>query len=87
MDVHAKLAELRRTVAEAHSMPMSASVLVNRAELLGRLDEISAALHSALADSRRVVSERSLVHGKWQGSAPRPSNRIARVVAAFTPLR
>ena len=35
MDVHAKLAELRRVVEEARSMPMSASAVVNRAELLG----------------------------------------------------
>jgi cell division septum initiation protein DivIVA len=71
VDVHAKLAELRRTVAEARSMPMSASVLVNRAELLGRLDEISAALHSALADSRRVVSERESVVEEGRSEAGR----------------
>ena len=35
VDVHAKLAELRRAVEEARSMPMSASAVVNRAEVLG----------------------------------------------------
>ncbi len=52
MDVHAKLAELRRIVEEARSMPMSASAVVNRAELLALIDEL-ARRWSGFADSAR----------------------------------
>ena len=38
--MHAKLAEIRRVVEQARSMPMSASAVVNRAELLELLDEL-----------------------------------------------
>jgi cell division septum initiation protein DivIVA len=61
VDVQARLAELRRVIEEARSMPMSASAVVNRAELLGLVDEISAGLETAFADSARVVSERDAV--------------------------
>jgi cell division septum initiation protein DivIVA len=58
VDVHAKLAELRRMVEEARSMPMSASAVVNRGELLGVIDEVSGALETAIADSQKVIDER-----------------------------
>ena len=43
VDVHEKLAELRRVVEQARSMPMSASAVVNRGELLELIDELSGA--------------------------------------------
>ena len=58
MDVQARLAELRRIVAEARSMPMSASVVVKKEEVLGLLDGLSTDLDRVLADSREVVAER-----------------------------
>jgi cell division septum initiation protein DivIVA len=58
MDVQARLAELRRVVGEARSMPMSASVVVNKEEVLGLLDGLSTELDRVLADSREVVAER-----------------------------
>ncbi len=58
MDVHDKLAQMRRALEEARSMPMSASAVVNRAEMLALVDELSAALDSALSESHRVVAER-----------------------------
>ena len=61
MDVHAKLAELRRTVDEARSMPMSASAVVNRAELLALVDDLSGELERASAESERVLAERDAV--------------------------
>lgn len=67
MDVQAKLAELRGSVDGARSMPMSASVMVNRSELLALIDELSGALESAFVDSQRVISERdSAVDGGRQ---------------------
>ena len=61
MDVHAKLAEIRQVVEEARSMPMSASAVVNRAELLSLLDELRGAIATELTDAERVVAERDAV--------------------------
>jgi cell division septum initiation protein DivIVA len=57
VDLHARLAELRRVVEEARSMPMSASAVVNRAEVLALIDEVSAAVEAAFTESQRVVAE------------------------------
>lgn len=56
--VHAKLAEIRQMVEEARSMPMSASAVVNRADVLGLLDELTDALTAAFTDAQKVVSDR-----------------------------
>jgi cell division septum initiation protein DivIVA len=61
VDVHAKLAEVRQVVEEARSMPMSASAVVNRGELLNLLDELQAAIATELADADRVVADRDAV--------------------------
>ncbi len=61
MDVHARLTELRRIVDEARSMPMSASAVVNRSELLEVIDEISGEVTTTVEESRRVLSERESV--------------------------
>ena len=58
MDVHAKLAETRQLIARARSMPMSASVMVNRAELLQTLDQVQESLETALSDAQQVVTKR-----------------------------
>ncbi len=58
MDVHAKLAEIRQAVEQARSMPMSASAVVNRAQLLGMLDELGEALGTAFADAQKVLADR-----------------------------
>jgi hypothetical protein len=61
VDVHAKLAELRQAVEQARSMPMSASAVVNRAELLAMIDEVSGAVETAFSDSQRVLADRESV--------------------------
>ena len=61
VDVHAKLAEIRRMVEEARSMPMSASAVVNRAELLALIDELGGGLAAAFSDADRVVADRQSV--------------------------
>ena len=61
MDVHAKLAELRQVVEDARSMPMSASAVVNRGELLELIDGLRDALDQAFVDSQRVIAERQAV--------------------------
>jgi len=57
VDVHAKLAEIRQVVEQARSMPMSASAVVNRGELLGMLDELRGALDAAFSESAAVVAQ------------------------------
>ena len=42
-------------------MPMSASAVVNRAELLNLLDELQGAIATELSDAERVVAERDAV--------------------------
>jgi cell division septum initiation protein DivIVA len=61
VDVHAKLAEVRRAVEDARSMPMSASAVVNRGELLAMLDDLATALRSAFTDAERVLADREAV--------------------------
>ncbi|MDI3406112.1 ATP synthase F0 subunit B [Streptomyces cavernicola] len=55
MDVQKKLDEIVEAVEGARSMPMSASCVVNRAELLARLEEVRAALPGSLAQAEQVI--------------------------------
>lgn len=61
MDVHAKLADIRTGVADARGIPMSASCVVNRSELLTALDELADMLPQAFGESDRVLAERDKV--------------------------
>ncbi|RLU96847.1 cell division initiation protein [Streptomyces griseocarneus] len=58
MDVQKKLDEIVRTVSGARSMPMSASCVLNRAELLAGLEELRAALPDSLAQARELIGGR-----------------------------
>lgn len=58
MDVQKKLDEIAATVSGARSMPMSASCVVNRAELLAMLDEVSAALPDSLSQAKELLGGR-----------------------------
>lgn len=58
MDVQKKLDEIVETVASARSMPMSASCVVNRAELLAMLDELRHALPGSLAQAQELIGGR-----------------------------
>lgn len=58
VDVQKKLDEIVATVAGARSLPMSASCVVNRAELLGLLEEVRAALPDSLAQARELIGGR-----------------------------
>lgn len=71
MDVHEKLAELRGLVEGARSMPMSASAVVNRSELLALVEEVSEALEAAFTDSQRVVADRESVVEEGRREAER----------------
>ncbi|MEU6878250.1 ATP synthase F0 subunit B [Streptomyces sp. NPDC046712] len=58
MDVQKKLDEIVSTVTNARSMPMSASCVVNRAELLAMLEEVREALPGSLAQAQELIGGR-----------------------------
>ncbi len=61
MDVHDKLDDLIALVEGARSMPMSASCILNRAELLELLDEMRLLLPEQFDEAERILSEREAV--------------------------
>lgn len=69
VDVHAKLAELRDLVTEARAMPLSASCLVNRADVLERIAEIDGALPRQLSEAESVLADADAVIAEAQEQA------------------
>jgi cell division septum initiation protein DivIVA len=58
VDVQKKLDEIVSAVSGARSMPMSASCVVNRADLLALLEEVRAALPDSLAQAQELIGGR-----------------------------
>jgi vacuolar-type H+-ATPase subunit H len=58
VDVQKKLDEIVAAVSSARSMPMSASCVVNRADLLAMLEEVRAALPDSLAEAQELIGDR-----------------------------
>jgi len=58
VDVQKKLDEIVAAVSGARSMPMSASCVVNRADLLALLEEVRAALPDSLAQAQELIGDR-----------------------------
>ncbi|MFI5657732.1 cell division initiation protein [Streptomyces sp. NPDC051684] len=58
MDVQKKLDDIVGTVGGARSMPMSASCVVNRADLLAMLEEVRQALPGSLAQAQELIGGR-----------------------------
>ncbi|MEU7105205.1 cell division initiation protein [Streptomyces stramineus] len=71
MDVQKKLDEIVTTVAGARSLPMSASCVVNRAELLALLEEVRAALPDSLAQARELIGGREQLVAEAREEAER----------------
>ena len=69
MDVQAKLDQLTQLVEGARSMPMSASCVVNRAEVLALIDEVREGLPVALREAEWVLKDRAEVveEGRKEG--------------------
>lgn len=61
MDISTKLDELAAMIESARAMPMSASCIVNRSELLDAIEGLRAALPDELIDARGLLEERSAV--------------------------
>ncbi|MEW2545623.1 cell division initiation protein [Streptomyces sp. NPDC047002] len=74
MDVQKKLDEIVDAVGNARSMPMSASCVVNRAELLAMLEEVRAALPNSLAQAEEVIGG----HEQLTAQARQEADRIVQ---------
>jgi cell division septum initiation protein DivIVA len=57
-EVHAKLAEIAALVEGARAMPMSASCVVNRADLLGLLQDLEGLLPDTISRARQVLGDK-----------------------------
>jgi F0F1-type ATP synthase membrane subunit b/b' len=60
-EIETTLGEVRATVQAARSMPMSSSVVVNRAELLELLDRLQTAIESGFSQAQEVLGDRDAV--------------------------
>jgi cell division septum initiation protein DivIVA len=69
VDVHAKIGELTSLIEGARAMPMSASCVVNRAEVLAHLDELRSMLPSELTHARQVLDDRAAVVAEGRDEA------------------
>jgi vacuolar-type H+-ATPase subunit H len=61
VDVQKKLDEIVENIGNARSMPLSASCVVNRAELFAMLEEVRAALPGSLAEAQELIGGRDMV--------------------------
>ena len=57
-ELHSKLAEIVSVVESARAMPMSASCVVNRTELLERLADLEALLPETITKAREVLGDK-----------------------------
>jgi hypothetical protein len=61
MDISGKLDELTELIESARAMPMSASCIINRTEVLEAIEDLRDALPDELTVARGVLSDRSAV--------------------------
>ncbi len=71
LDVEAKLHQLERLVAEAKTVPLSASIMVNRAEVDGLVADVRDAMPDELTQARWVVKERDEILARAEADADR----------------
>jgi len=60
-EVHAKLAEISALVESARAMPMSASCVVNRADLLALVGDLEALLPETISQAQEVLGDKESV--------------------------
>ncbi len=71
MDVHEKLDEITSLVEQARAMPMSASCIVNRPELLTLLEELRALLPQEIDLAEQLLAGRDQVVEEGRSEADR----------------
>ena len=71
MDVHDKIDELAAMVENARAMPMSASCIVNRAEMLALIDELRELLPEEFHHATVLLSDREAVVAEGRLDAQR----------------
>ncbi|MGW8064472.1 cell division initiation protein [Streptomyces ziwulingensis] len=71
MDVQKKLDEITAMVSGARAMPMSASCVINRAELLSLLEELRAELPGSLAQAQELIGDREQMVAQARQEADR----------------
>ncbi|MGC9440932.1 cell division initiation protein [Streptomyces sp. WG5] len=71
MDVQKKLDEITAMVSGARAMPMSASCVVNRAELLSMLEELRAEMPGSLAQAQELIGDREQLVAQAREEADR----------------
>ncbi len=71
MDVNAKIDELIEIVESARAMPMSASCVINRAQVLELLDDLRRGLPEEMDKARRVLADRESVLEEGRREAER----------------
>ncbi|MEU3733278.1 cell division initiation protein [Streptomyces sp. NPDC033538] len=71
MDVQKKLDEITAMVSGARAMPMSASCVINRAELLSMLEELRAELPGSLAQAQELIGDREQMVAQARQEADR----------------
>jgi cell division septum initiation protein DivIVA len=75
VDVHDKLDQLTDIVENARSMPMSASCIINRGEVLGLLEELRELLPEEFRHAQMLLQDREAVVDEGR----REAERIAEV--------
>jgi F0F1-type ATP synthase membrane subunit b/b' len=69
VDIHDRLDDLSALVESARAMPMSASCVVNRAQILDLIDEARALLPESLAHADDVLADREVIIAQAQREA------------------
>ncbi len=68
-EIENRLGDVRSAVEQARSMPMSSSVVLNRAELLDLLDRLHDAIGAGFSQAQRVMGDRDAVVASGQAEA------------------
>ena len=84
MDVGEKLDELTTIVEQARSMPMSASCVINRGEVLTLIEEIRAMLPEEFRHAQMVLADRESVVDEGRREAQRLINLAEEERLAMT---
>jgi cell division septum initiation protein DivIVA len=71
MDIHAKLDELTSLIETARAMPMSASCIVNRIEILERIEDLRKMLPGELTTAQQILDDRGAVIAEGRAEADR----------------